>query len=134
MFGRGDQNPGRHRESVYLKLYNSGLSHALAGDPDLLFLDEPTTGLDPQSRRQLWALLGEFRAGGGTIVLTTHYMDGAETLCDRVAIVDQGRVIALGTPAELIGSLGAPKVVVRQGTLEDLFMSLTGRHLRDDES
>jgi len=105
---------------------------ALAGDPDLLFLDEPTTGLDPQSRRQLWGLLQRFRTGGGTILLTTHYMDEAETLCDRVAIVDEGRVITVGTPAELIGSLGAPKVVVQQGTLEDVFMSLTGKHLRDE--
>ena len=105
---------------------------ALAGDPDLLFLDEPTTGLDPQSRRQLWGLLQRFRAGGGTILLTTHYMDEAETLCDRVAIVDEGRVITVGTPSELIGSLGAPKVVVQQGTLEDVFMSLTGKHLRDE--
>ena len=98
----------------------------------MLFLDEPTTGLDPQSRRQLWDLLGRFRARGGTIVLTTHNMDEAETLCDRVAIVDHGRIIALGTPADLVGSLGAPKVVVRQGTLEDLFVSLTGRHLREE--
>ena len=105
---------------------------ALAGDPDLLFLDEPTTGLDPQSRRQLWGLLQRFRTGGGTILLTTHYMDEAETLCDRVAIVDEGRVIAVGTPRDLIGSLGAPKVVVQQGTLEDVFMSLTGKHLRDE--
>jgi len=108
------------------------LACALAGDPDLLFLDEPTTGLDPQSRRQLWDTLGTFRAAGGTIVLTTHYMDEAQTLCDRVAIVDHGRVIALGTPKELIASLAAPKVVVHEGTLEDVFMSLTGRHLRDD--
>jgi ABC-2 type transport system ATP-binding protein len=105
---------------------------ALAGDPDLLFLDEPTTGLDPQSRRQLWELLRRFREQGGTVLLTTHYMDEAETLCDRVAIVDEGRVIALGTPHELIGLLGAPKVVVQQGTLEDVFMSLTGKHLRDE--
>ena len=105
---------------------------ALAGDPDLLFLDEPTTGLDPQSRRQLWGLLQRFRTGGGTILLTTHDMDEAETLCDRVAIVDEGRVITVGTPSELIGSLGAPKVVVQQGTLEDVFMSLTGKHLRDE--
>ena len=104
----------------------------LAGDPDLLFLDEPTTGLDPQSRRQLWELLKQFRAQGGTILLTTHYMDEAETLCDRVAIVDQGRVIAQGVPRELIASLGAPKVVVHQGTLEDVFVSLTGKHLRDE--
>ena len=105
---------------------------ALAGAPDLLFLDEPTTGLDPQSRRQLWGVLERFRVAGGTIMLTTHYMDEAEALCDRVAVVDRGRVVAQGTPKELIGSLGAPKVVTHQGTLEDVFMALTGRHLRDD--
>jgi len=165
---------------------------ALVNEPDLLFLDEPTTGLDPQSRRQFWALLGRFRARGGTIVITTHYMDEAETLCDRMAIVDQGRVIALGTPRELIASLGAEHVIefavepgaaapsgriaaiagvqdvrqadgrvyvrvsqlhtvmpallaelqragaalshfnTHQATLEDVFVALTGRHLRDD--
>jgi ABC-2 type transport system ATP-binding protein len=84
---------------------------ALVGKPDLLFLDEPTTGLDPQSRRQLWSLLERFRADGGTILLTTHYMDEAEALCDRVAVVDKGRVIALGSPRELIRSLGAEHVV-----------------------
>jgi ABC-2 type transport system ATP-binding protein len=105
---------------------------ALAGAPDLLFLDEPTTGLDPQSRRQLWGVLERFRAGGGTIVLTTHYMDEAEALCDRVAIIDHGRIIAAGRPQDLIETLGAPKVVTRHGTLEDVFMALTGRHLRDD--
>jgi ABC-2 type transport system ATP-binding protein len=87
------------------------LACAIVGDPDLLFLDEPTTGLDPQSRRQLWELIGEFKAHGRTIILTTHYMDEAEILCDRVAIVDHGKVIALGTPAELIASLGAEHVV-----------------------
>lgn len=84
---------------------------ALVGDPDLVFLDEPTTGLDPQSRRQLWDLIDRLRTRGRTIVLTTHYMDEAERLCDRVAIVDRGRVIALGTPRELIRSLGAEQVV-----------------------
>jgi ABC-2 type transport system ATP-binding protein len=108
------------------------LACALAGSPDLLFLDEPTTGLDPQSRRQLWETLRKFRSEGGTILLTTHYMDEAEFLCDRVAIVDQGSVIATGTPSDLIASLAAPQVVVRHGTLEDVFMSLTGRLLRDD--
>jgi ABC-2 type transport system ATP-binding protein len=106
---------------------------ALAGNPDLLFLDEPTTGLDPQSRRQLWGVLERFRADGGTIMLTTHYMEEAEVLCDRVAVVDHGRVIAIDAPKDLIASLGAPKVVTHQGTLEDVFMTLTGRHLRDDE-
>ena len=84
---------------------------ALVGQPEVLFLDEPTTGLDPQSRRQLWTLLESFRRDGGTILLTTHYMDEAEALCDRVAVVDHGRVIALGTPRELIASLGAEHVV-----------------------
>jgi ABC-2 type transport system ATP-binding protein len=84
---------------------------AIVGDPDLLFLDEPTTGLDPQSRRQIWELVEDFKATGRTILLTTHYMDEAERLCDRVAIVDHGRVIALGTPRELIASLGAEHVV-----------------------
>jgi ABC-2 type transport system ATP-binding protein len=84
---------------------------ALVGAPDLLFLDEPTTGLDPQSRRQLWDLLADYRAAGGTILLTTHYMDEAELLCDRVAIVDLGRVIAEDTPRALIASLGAEHVV-----------------------
>ena len=84
---------------------------ALVSDPDLLFLDEPTTGLDPQSRRQLWDIIDRFRTEGGTTVLTTHYMDEAERLCDRVAIVDHGRVIALGTPRELIASLGAGHVI-----------------------
>jgi ABC-2 type transport system ATP-binding protein len=87
------------------------LACAIVGDPDLLFLDEPTTGLDPQSRRQLWDLITEFKARGRTILLTTHYMDEAEILCDRVAVVDHGKVIALGTPRDLIGSLGAEHVV-----------------------
>jgi ABC-2 type transport system ATP-binding protein len=87
------------------------LACAIVGDPELLFLDEPTTGLDPQSRRQLWDLIVELRASGRSIVLTTHYMDEAEKLCDRVAIVDHGHVIALGSPRELIASLGAEHVV-----------------------
>jgi ABC-2 type transport system ATP-binding protein len=84
---------------------------AIVGDPDLLFLDEPTTGLDPQSRRQLWDLVTQIKGSGRTVLLTTHYMDEAQILCDRVAIVDHGRVIALGTPRELIASLGAGHVV-----------------------
>ena len=165
---------------------------ALAGRPDLLFLDEPTTGLDPQSRRQLWEVLERFREAGGTILITTHYMDEAHAVCDRVGIMDQGKLIALGTPRELVASLGAEHVVefalaegvaietpllaalpgvrdVRQdevhlhlstselhrtvpalldlltrrqatlsqlgthsATLEDVFVTLTGRQLRDD--
>jgi ABC-2 type transport system ATP-binding protein len=169
------------------------LACALVGDPELIFLDEPTTGLDPQARRQLWELIEEFKLAGRTIVLTTHYMDEAERLCDRVAIMDNGRVIALGTPRELIASIGVEHVVefstagaaqplelatleslegVREvkaaagavemqvgelhqavpallselgrqnirltqlrthsATLEDVFVTLTGRHLRDE--
>jgi ABC-2 type transport system ATP-binding protein len=168
------------------------LACALVGDPQLLFLDEPTTGLDPQSRRQLWDLIERFRSEGRTVVITTHYMDEAERLCDRVAIVDHGEVIALDTPRALIASLGAGHVVTftleqpsppvndadlkaldgvtgvrhadgsieltarelrktvpallallerrsmrlaelrtHSATLEDVFVSLTGRHLRD---
>jgi ABC-2 type transport system ATP-binding protein len=87
------------------------LACALVGEPELLFLDEPTTGLDPQSRRQLWELIAGFREAGRTVILTTHYMEEAERLCDRVAIVDHGRIIALGTPRELVASLGAEQMV-----------------------
>ncbi|HEX7050538.1 MAG TPA: ABC transporter ATP-binding protein [Longimicrobiales bacterium] len=88
-----------------------GLACALVGAPDLLFLDEPTTGLDPQSRRALWELVEGFRASGGTVLLTTHYMEEAARLCDRVAIMDHGRILALDTPDALIASLGAEHVV-----------------------
>ena len=166
---------------------------AIVGDPQLLFLDEPTTGLDPQSRRQLWEIIHRFRASGRTVLLTTHYMDEAERLCDRVAVVDHGQVIALGSPRELISRLGGEHVVdfslangsplaaddlkqiasvksvrtdagnfslsvsephlaipsllallqsrgselstltTRHATLEDVFVSLTGRHLQEEE-
>jgi ABC-2 type transport system ATP-binding protein len=163
---------------------------ALVGDPELLFLDEPTTGLDPQSRLQLWDVVEGFKKSGRTVLITTHYMDEAERLCDRVGIVDHGKLIALGTPRELIASLGGQEVIelalasaaldeaavarlpgvhgvrrvadgfalaadplhvalpslvdhlrtagqtlerlsTRHATLEDVFVSMTGRHLRD---
>jgi ABC-2 type transport system ATP-binding protein len=145
---------------------------ALAGDPELLFLDEPTTGLDPQARLQLWSLIERFRKDGRTIVLTTHYMEEAERLCNRVAIMDRGKAIAAGSPRDLIGSIGDGHVVeysssaspetlrvqvrdlhlavpailqdldrqsqrltelrMRSTTLEDVFITLTGRGLRDE--
>jgi ABC-2 type transport system ATP-binding protein len=91
---------------------------ALVSDPELLFLDEPTTGLDPQARLSLWAIVEKFRAGGGTILLTTHYMEEATRLCDRVAIMDHGKMIALGTPTELIDSLGADQIIEFRVTKE----------------
>ncbi len=168
---------------------------ALVGDPELLFLDEPTTGLDPQSRRQLWDVIRAIKERGRTVVVTTHYMDEAERLCDRVAVIDHGKVIALGTPCELIARVGGEHVIdldidpasgvrpfaadlaaiptvnsvreegdrvtltasephralpalldlvraagvkiagltTRTATLEDVFVILTGRHLRDAE-
>ena len=105
---------------------------ALVGNPKILFLDEPTTGLDPQSRRQLWDIIRAFQKTGGTVLLTTHYMDEAERLCDRLAIVDHGKIIAEGTPATLIASLGANHVVEftvspgRHGADADVWRSLPG--------
>lgn len=84
---------------------------ALVGDPELLFLDEPTTGLDPQARRHLWDLVDRLKQAGRTIILTTHYMEEAERLCDRVAIMDHGRILALGTPQQLIASIGGEHIV-----------------------
>ena len=100
---------------------------ALVSDPELLFLDEPTTGLDPQARLSLWDVVEKFREGGGTVLLTTHYMEEASRLCDRVAIMDHGKIIALGTPLELIESLGADQIIEFQIAKEipdELLMNL----------
>ncbi len=100
---------------------------ALVSDPELLFLDEPTTGLDPQARLSLWDVVEKFREGGGSVLLTTHYMEEATRLCDRVAIMDHGKVIALGTPLELIESLGADQIIefrVRKEIADDALTSL----------
>ena len=108
---------------------------ALVNDPVVLFLDEPTTGLDPQARRQVWALVRKIQASGSTIMLTTHYMEEAEELCDRIAVVDDGKIIALDTPDALIDQLldtgFKPEKRVREATLDDVFLNLTGRDLRD---
>src|SRR5262245_19777724 len=98
---------------------------ALVSDPELLFLDEPTTGLDPQARLSLWDVVDKFREGGGTVLLTTHYMEEATRLCDRVAIMDHGKIIALGTPLELIESLGADQIIEVQVTKEITDEALT---------
>jgi len=110
------------------------LSCALIHRPAVLFLDEPTTGLDPQARRNLWDLIKEIRSKGTTVIITTHYMDEAEILCDRVAIIDSGNIIAEASPDKLIDELVAsgfekPKEV-KQANLEDVFIHLTGHDLR----
>ncbi|MGA0274889.1 MAG: ABC transporter ATP-binding protein [Dehalococcoidia bacterium] len=108
---------------------------ALVNDPFVLFLDEPTTGLDPQARRSLWALIQDIQSSGSTIVLTTHYMEEAEELCDRIAIVENGQIVALDTPDALIDQLletgFKPQKRVREATLDDVFLNLTGHELRD---
>jgi ABC-2 type transport system ATP-binding protein len=107
----------QEKSEAYVKSLSGGqkqrlsLACALVGDPELLFLDEPTTGLDPQSRLQTWGIVEELKAQGRTVLLTTHYMEEAARLCDRVAIVDHGKRIALGTPRELVASLGAEHVI-----------------------
>src|SRR5678815_1338643 len=112
---------------------------ALVSDPELLFLDEPTTGLDPQARLSLWDIVDKFRASGGTVLLTTHYMEEATRLCDRVAIMDHGKIIALGRPADLIESLGADQIIefsVTKELAEDVLKRLpavTHLHKRDDD-
>lgn len=109
---------------------------ALVNDPVILFLDEPTTGLDPQARRHLWGVIRRIRSEGTTIVLTTHSMDEAEELCDRVAIMDHGKIVALAPPRTLIDNLIAggfrKERVERLANLEDVFLHLTGHSLRDE--
>jgi ABC-2 type transport system ATP-binding protein len=113
------------------------IASALVNDPAILFLDEPTTGLDPQARRHLWGVVRELASRGHTIVLTTHYMEEAEELCDRVAIMDRGRIVALDTPQalvdELLGRGFSKERVERLANLEDVFIDLTGHELREDD-
>lgn len=112
------------------------IATTLINTPKIIFLDEPTTGLDPQARRNLWDLIREIRSTGTTVILTTHYMDEAELLCDRVAIIDSGKIIAIETPDTLIDNLVAsgferPKEV-KKANLEDVFIHLTGKTIRED--
>jgi len=113
------------------------IATTLINDPKIIFLDEPTTGLDPQARRNLWDLIKTIRAKGTTVIITTHYMDEAEVLCDRIAIIDSGNIIALATPDKLIDDLVAtgferPKEV-KKANLEDVFIHLTGHGLREEK-
>ncbi|WP_129717995.1 ABC transporter ATP-binding protein [Pedobacter sp. SYP-B3415] len=111
------------------------IATTLINSPKIIFLDEPTTGLDPQARRNLWQLIGEIRDSGTTVVLTTHYMDEAEQLCDRVAFVERGEIIALDTPDQLIDNLLQAgferKKEVKRANLEDVFIHLTGQEWRE---
>lgn len=112
------------------------IATTLINEPKIIFLDEPTTGLDPQARRNLWELIKQLRERGATVVLTTHYMDEAEELCERVGIIDSGEMIALSTPSQLIDSLLATgfqrKKEVKAANLEDVFLNMTGREWRDE--
>jgi ABC-2 type transport system ATP-binding protein len=112
------------------------IATTLINQPKIIFLDEPTTGLDPQARRNLWDLVRDIRASGTTVIITTHYMDEAEVLCDRVAIMDSGKIIALDSPDLLIDKLVAsgferPKEV-KKANLEDVFIHMTGKEWRED--
>lgn len=112
------------------------IATTLINNPKIIFLDEPTTGLDPQARRNLWDLIREIRTSGTTVILTTHYMDEAEQLCDRIAIMDEGKIIKLDTPDKMIDDLVAtgferPKQV-KAANLEDVFIQLTGKEMRPD--
>jgi ABC-2 type transport system ATP-binding protein len=112
------------------------VASTLINSPKIIFLDEPTTGLDPQARLNLWELIETIKVKGVTIVLTTHYMEEAERLCDRIAIMDSGKIVKIGTPDSLIGDLLETgfrrKIEPRQATLEDVFIHLTGKELREN--
>lgn len=113
------------------------IATTLINTPEIVFLDEPTTGLDPQARRNLWDLIREIRNTGSTVIITTHYMDEAEQLCDRVGVMDSGKIIAIDTPDQLIDNLIAKgfkrSKVVKEANLEDVFIDLTGKEIRDEE-
>lgn len=131
-----DKAKARFKELSGGQKQRFSIATTLINQPRIIFLDEPTTGLDPQARRNLWDLIRSLRERGATVVLTTHYMDEAEELCERVAIVDSGKVIALSTPAELVDELIARgfkrEKEVKAANLEDVFINMTGRAWRED--
>ncbi|GAA4308785.1 ABC transporter ATP-binding protein [Compostibacter hankyongensis] len=136
MVNLGDKAKVRYKALSGGQQQRFSIATTLINQPRIIFLDEPTTGLDPQARRNLWELIRKVRGQGATIVITTHYMDEAEYLCDRVAIVDSGRIIALNSPDALIDELVAggferPRAV-KKANLEDVFIQLTGREWRGD--
>lgn len=133
-----DKASSKYKELSGGQKQRFSIATTLINKPKIIFLDEPTTGLDPQARRNLWELIKTIRDAGTTVIITTHYMDEAEVLCDRVAIIDSGRIIALNTPDKLIDELvetgfERPKEV-KKANLEDVFISLTGHDLRDEKN
>jgi ABC-2 type transport system ATP-binding protein len=131
-----DKAKAKYKELSGGQKQRFSIATTLINKPRIIFLDEPTTGLDPQARRNLWELIKTIRASGTTVIITTHYMDEAEVLCDRVAIIDSGRIIALNSPDKLIDELvdtgfERPKEV-KKANLEDVFINLTGHVLRED--
>ena len=131
-----DKAKNKYKELSGGQKQRFSIATTLINQPKIIFLDEPTTGLDPQARRNLWDLIKDIRSKGTTVIITTHYMDEAEQLCDRVAIMDEGRIIALDTPDKLIDELVAtgferPKVT-KSANLEDVFINLTGKDFRED--
>ncbi|ACU60536.1 ABC transporter ATP-binding protein [Chitinophaga pinensis] len=135
-FNLEDKAKAKYKELSGGQKQRFSIATTLINKPKIIFLDEPTTGLDPQARRNLWDLIQEVRAKGTTVVITTHYMDEAEFLCDRCAIVDSGRIIALESPDSLIDQLVAGgferKKEVKKANLEDVFIHMTGKGLRED--
>lgn len=130
-----DKAKAKYKELSGGQKQRFSIATTLINSPKIIFLDEPTTGLDPQARRNLWDLISEIRNNGTTVVITTHYMDEAEQLCDRVAFVEAGKIIALDTPDKLIDNLIASgferKKEVKAANLEDVFISLTGKEWRE---
>ena len=131
-----DKAKARFKELSGGQKQRFSIATTLINQPKIIFLDEPTTGLDPQARRNLWELIKQLRDRGATVVLTTHYMDEAEELCERVAIIDSGKIIALSTPNELIDQLLASgfkrEKEVKGANLEDVFLNMTGKEWRAD--
>jgi ABC-2 type transport system ATP-binding protein len=136
LVGLQDRAKAKYKELSGGQKQRFSLATTLINKPRIVFLDEPTTGLDPQARRNLWELIRKIREDGTTVVITTHYMDEAEVLCDRVAIIEKGRIISLDTPSRLIDNLLESgfkrKVEVKNANLEDVFLSLTGHQLREE--
>jgi ABC-2 type transport system ATP-binding protein len=134
--GLAEKAKSKYKELSGGQKQRFSIATTLINKPAIVFLDEPTTGLDPQARRNLWELIRQIRSEGTTVVITTHYMDEAEVLCNRVAIIESGKIIALDSPDQLIDNLVATgferKKQVKQANLEDVFLNLTGQEWRDE--